>query len=146
MRDINDIVTACVFNFPMKAANIPVVRPSMKDITTGREDTFVHYHGPNRKRDQIRYDQQKRISRQMDTTTGKFMTIFDSCRCLFYHVHSFLSRNTELFCRYRLVFADETIQKFQNENLISVAPNQFSFPVLWRFWFVRDYWHSYISG
>jgi len=58
------------FFLRLKAANLPVNRPSLGVITTGRNATFMHFHGPNRKRDQIRYDQQKRISRQMDTATG----------------------------------------------------------------------------
>jgi len=58
------------FYLRLKAANLPVHRPSLKDVTTGRQNTFMHFHGPNRKRDQIRYDQQKKISRQMDVTTG----------------------------------------------------------------------------
>merc|ERR1712228_8582 len=58
------------FYLRLKAANLPVNRPSLEDITTGRDKTFMHFHGPNRKRDQIRYDQQKKISRQMDSTTG----------------------------------------------------------------------------
>ena len=63
---------------------MPIHRPSLNDLTTGRENTFMHFHGPNRKRDQIRYDQQKKISRQMDGNTGRNDSASDGARMRFH--------------------------------------------------------------
>lgn len=58
------------FYLRLKAANISIARPDIKSVTTGRKNTFRHFHGPTRQRDQIRYDKQKGLSRHMDVTTG----------------------------------------------------------------------------
>lgn len=58
------------FYLRLKAAGIAVARPPVKEMSTGKRNTFQHVHGPNRRRDQIRYDKQKLLSRQMDVLTG----------------------------------------------------------------------------
>jgi xylosylprotein 4-beta-galactosyltransferase len=60
----------------LQAAGIAVARPPVKEMSTGKRNTFQHVHGPNRRRDQIRYDKQKLLSRQMDVLTGQVVLFF----------------------------------------------------------------------
>jgi xylosylprotein 4-beta-galactosyltransferase len=101
------------FYLRLKRANIPIERPSMDQVTTGKEYTFQEKQGPNRSRDKKRFQKQKEEA-LLEETSGlnnlqyavrnRRELIVDGHPCSVIDVELFCDRMDTHWCNFKYQF------------------------------------------